>query len=139
MLGGRGTVYGAAFRTRRSPARSSESTGRLAGTRSMGRPDRGRRLGPLEEPESVLELRDAKLELLVLLTHDEAELTQRAMEARARLLADPDRVAAPARGEVADEGPRLVAAHAAALRELVGEGVRLLGGQRDRADRCEPD
>ena len=83
----------------------------------------------------MFELGDAKLELLVFLAQDEAELAQRALEPGARSLADADGVAAPARDEVADEGARLVAPHAAALGELVRERVRLLRGQRDGTHR----
>ena len=107
-------------------------------TASHGTPVRGCcevGFGVLDEAKPVLELRDPELELLEVVARDEAELAKSpARPAPARSL-DPHGVAAPAARSLLDQLARLVAAHPAALGELVGERVGAVGGQRDRAER----
>src|SRR6185437_4327692 len=91
----------------------------------------------LDEPEPVLELGDAELELVPLVARDEAELVQDAVQRRARLLPHTHRVAAPARGRLVDPAAHLVAAHSTASREGIRQLVCTLRGQRDRADERE--
>ena len=50
----------------------------------------------LDQPQAVLELGDAELELVELRARDEAELLEETVEPRARSLGEADRVAAPA-------------------------------------------
>src|SRR5689334_24944556 len=85
----------------------------------------------------MLELGDAKLELVPLLAGDQTELAQNAVHGGAGLLADTHRVAAPARGGLVDPTAYLVAAHPAARRERICELVRTLRGQRGGADESE--
>lgn len=82
----------------------------------------------------MLELGDAKLELVPFVPGDEAELPQRAMECRTGTLAHPHGIAAPASCCVLDPAANLVAAQPAALRERVGELVRAICSQRNGAD-----
>ena len=63
----------------------------------------------LEQAHAVLQLRHAELEVLHLLAQGQAELLQRGLHRRARALGRANRVAAPARREVAHERPRLLA------------------------------
>src|SRR4051812_39998378 len=90
-----------------------------------------------DEPQAVLELRGAELELVHLVARDEAELPGDTGEALPRPLADASRVAAPARDRVFEQLPCLVPAHPAPLGEVAGELVDPLGSQRDRTDRGE--
>ena len=93
----------------------------------------------LDEAKAVLELRDPELELLEVGARDQAELLEEpSRPAPARSLG-PNGFAAPAARRLLDQLTRLVAAHAACLGELVREGVRALGRQRNRADGCEPE
>src|SRR5262245_24758351 len=91
----------------------------------------------LHETQPVLELGDAELELVPLLARHEAELAQHAVQRRAGLLPDADRVAAPARRRLVDPAAHLVSAHTAARRKRVRQLVRPLRRQRDRADERE--
>jgi glucose/arabinose dehydrogenase len=88
---GRGTIY--AIR------RTAAATASAAAARRRA----------LEQAHAMLELRHAELEVLHLLAQSEPELLERGLHRRARPLGRPDRVAAPARRQVADERPRLVA------------------------------
>src|SRR5262245_28768916 len=63
----------------------------------------------LEKAQAVLHLGDAKLQLLVLGAEDESELTQETVHAGAGALGDARGVAAPARREIVDRGPGVVA------------------------------
>ena len=85
----------------------------------------------------MLELRYAELEILDVLAEREPQLLEGAMHRRSRALAHADRVAAPARGQIASERPCLVAPEPAALGEIVREPVHPLGRQRDGSDRRE--
>src|SRR5437867_2840402 len=93
-----------------SQRRLSWPTGapKLRPARLAGGRDRGARRVPLDEPQPVLELGDAQLELLVLGSRDEAELAEHALERLPRPLAEPRRVAAPAQHRVLDHLLRLV-------------------------------
>src|SRR4051794_26695511 len=64
---------------------------------------------PFEQPQAVLELGEAELELLELVAGDEAELPGEGGDALPRPLAEPGRVAAPACERVLEQLPRLVA------------------------------
>jgi len=91
-------------------------------------------LVPLEELETVLDLRETELELLVLRPEHQTELAHHAVKSGACALGDARGVAAPARHEVLDRRARLVALHAAPLRDRVDELLDAVGGQRDHAD-----
>src|ERR671910_672513 len=93
----------------------------------------------LQQPQAMLELRDAELELLHVVLRHQAELAEEPVERRPRLLAEASRISAPARGHLLDERPRLVAAHHSTVGELVGECVRALRRQRGGAYRGESD
>src|SRR5438034_11619368 len=75
----------------------------------------------LEQSQSVLELRDAELELGVLVACDEAELLEHGLQARAGALTESRRLAAPAGGLIVDHAARLFPCHASAPRELFRE------------------
>src|SRR5919201_6207844 len=60
----------------------------------------------------MLDLRDAELQLVPVLARDEAELPEQVAQPVPPALADPQRVAAPARGRLVEERARLVQAHA---------------------------
>src|ERR671910_757457 len=93
----------------------------------------------LQQPQAMLELRDAELELLHVVLRHQAELAEEPVERRPRLLAEASRISAPARGHLLDERPRLVAARHSTVGELVGERVRALRRQCGGADRGESD
>jgi hypothetical protein len=82
----------------------------------------------------VLDLGNAKLEIVPLVARDEAELLQRAAEGRTGTLAHAHRISAPAVRRLVDPGARVFLAHPAALRERLGQLVGSLGRQRDRAE-----
>jgi glucose/arabinose dehydrogenase len=86
---GRGTIYA----IRRVPSASAAAARRRA----------------LEQAHAVLELRHAELQVLHLLAQGEAELLQRALHRGTGALGRAERVAAPARRQLAHERPRLVA------------------------------
>src|SRR5204863_4088633 len=88
----------------------------------------------LDQAQPVLKLCDAEVELVPLVTRDETELPEDAVDRRARLLPHAHGVATPARRRLLDPPADLVAAHPAARRERVGELVRPLRRQRNRAD-----
>ena len=54
-------------------------------------------------------------------------------------IADPAGLGAPAPHRVLDHGTHLVAAHSTAPREVVGQAVGPLGGQRDGSDGSQPE
>src|SRR5262245_17729721 len=93
----------------------------------------------LQQPDPVLELGDAELEILVVVAGDEPELAEDRLERCAGLLPHAGRVAAPPRREILDQRLRLVALREATVGELLGQRVRALGGQRDGADGREDD
>ena len=98
-----------------------------------GERHRARRV--LDEPQPVLELGDAELELLELVARDEAEL--REQSCRLSPARSPSRVASP-RQRVSESSSSWRASsrlHPAPLGELAGELVDALGRQRDGADR----
>src|SRR5205823_13743670 len=64
----------------------------------------------LEQPQPVLELGDAQLDLLELSARDEPDLAEDPCETAARALAQPDRLTAPAAHQLLDHRTRLVAA-----------------------------
>jgi hypothetical protein len=86
----------------------------------------------------MLQLGDTKLELVEVCARDEAELVKDAFEPGAGLLAHADRFASPPARRLLDQFPGLVSAHVPLGRQLVGQCVCALRGQRDRAERCEP-
>src|SRR5205823_53878 len=88
----------------------------------------------LEQPQPVLELGHAQLDLLELAARHEPDLAEDSGQAATRALAQPDGLAAPAAHQLLDHGAGLVAADPTAGRDLLGEGVRALRGQRDGAD-----
>src|SRR5205823_3360567 len=88
------------------------------------------RLGLLEQPQPVLDLRHPQLELLELVTRHEPELAKEAGEPRPRPLAQPDGLASPAADGLLDDRPRLVTPHPAARRDLFRQRIRPLGRQR---------
>ena len=90
---------------------------------------------PLDEPQAVLQLGDAQLQLVQLVARDEAEPRGQVLQALPRPLAEPCRVAPPAGQRVLEQLPGVVAAHAATLAQLSGELVEPLRRQGDRADR----
>jgi len=85
----------------------------------------------------MLELRYAELEILHVLAEREPQLLEGALHRRSSALAHADRVAAPARDQIARKRPILVAAETAALGEVVRERVHPLGRERHGADRGE--
>src|SRR5579884_3808391 len=70
------------------------------------------RVRVFEQPQAVLELCDAELELVPLVARDEAELARDVADAVPRPLPHAQRVAAPARRHVLEQRPRLVEARA---------------------------
>src|SRR5919204_4773623 len=94
----------------------------------------------LEQPQTMLELCDAKLQLLELLARDEAEVAEELVQACARPLAEPDRLAPPARRELLRELARLLAAAEGAFRQLPERVVTALGhgGARGAAAAAAP-
>jgi hypothetical protein len=64
--------------------------------------------GPLEEPQPVLELRDAKLELVPFVSRHEAELARDVLHPPLRPFSEPDRVAPPAPRHIVEDRPHLV-------------------------------
>src|SRR5919201_4474969 len=87
----------------------------------------------------MLDLREPKLQLFVLAARDEPEVPENAREPGAGRFAEPHGVAAPARRQLLDQRPRLVARHAPALREELGERVDALRRQRDRTEAREQE
>ncbi len=87
----------------------------------------------------MLELGETELELFEVRTGNQAELLEEAFEARSGSLARPDCFATPAARRLVDQLPRVLAAHPTGLGELVGEGLRALGGQSDRTESREPE
>src|SRR6266540_3828065 len=90
-------------------------------------------LVPLQELQPMLELRDAKLELLVLRTENEPQLAQHSLQPGTGTLGDAGRVAAPPGDEVVDGGARFVTLHSPALDERVDEVLDAFGGQGHRS------
>src|ERR687893_2205432 len=89
---------------------------------------------PFDESQAMLELGEAKLELVVLAPSDEPELLEEAAHGHARPLAHAHGVAAPAAKELVAELARLVPGDLPALGQLVGELVRPVLRQIDRAE-----
>ena len=87
----------------------------------------------------MLELREAKLELLELVPRHEADLVEEARQSGARPLAQPDALVAPAADQLVDERARLLSPERAACGQLLGESVRPFGRQRDGADPGEDE
>ena len=82
----------------------------------------------------MLDLGDTELELLELRPENQPELAQHAVQSGACALRDTRGVAAPPRHEVLDGRARLVALHAAPLRDRIDELLDAICGQRDHAD-----
>src|SRR5580693_3573620 len=61
-----------------------------------------------EQPDAVLELGDAQIELVPVLAGDQSELVEERVQALPRALADPDGVAAPASRALLEQGTELV-------------------------------
>src|SRR4051812_27880666 len=118
--------------TKRRPTRQPASA-------SLNTSDARRVLAVLDQPQPVLELRHPELELLDLGARDEPELVEDPCEADPRALPEPYGLVAPTTHQLLDERASLFAPQPAARRELLGERVRTLGGQRDRADACEDE
>ena len=85
----------------------------------------------------MLELCDAKLQVVPLVTGDEAELAQSGMERHARALSDTNRVAAPPCARLVDPRTHFFFAHPPSLGQRLGQLVCALGRQGDRADERE--
>ena len=92
-----------------------------------------------EQTQAVLHLGEAELELLELVPGDEPDLREEPLQRLPRSFRDAGGVPSPARHRVVEQLPRLVAAHAAPLGQLVGERFGAFGGESDRADRGERD
>jgi hypothetical protein len=83
----------------------------------------------------MLELGEPQLQLLELVTPDEPELSENALETQAGPLGEARRLAAPAHDGLLDQLADVVPPHAASLGELTRELVNALCGQRDGPDR----
>src|SRR4051794_28841128 len=113
----RAFLIAATTSVRRGPSSSSTSTRSASACfcvrRSNSSAIRDRLVGaPLEQVQPVLDLRDAELELVPVVLRHEAELAEDVAQPLPRALTDPQRVAAPARGRVAEQGADLVDARA---------------------------
>src|SRR2546429_9715742 len=93
----------------------------------------------LNQPQPVLELRDAELELVPFIPRDRPELVESPAYRPAGAFADTDGIPAPARRRVIDPAANLVLSHPAAFGERLRKLVRALGRQRDRAQQREPE
>ena len=85
----------------------------------------------------MLELGHAELELLVVVPSDQAKLAEQAVQAIARPLRCPLSVSAPPHYGILQQRPSLITSHAAALRQLVGEGLHAIGRESYGADAGE--
>ena len=106
--------------------------GSRATARAGRRTSRSPRL--LEQPHAMLELRDAEGEVVRLLAPDEAEAPQRLLGRVGREGSEPLRLRPPAREHVANRAAHRVALDADPAREVVGDVVGRLRGQRGPAE-----
>jgi hypothetical protein len=87
----------------------------------------------------MLELGDSELQVFQLRARNKAELLKEALQARAGSLAHAQSLAAPPVSRLLDQLTRLVAAHSPGTSQLVGQGVRPIRGQCDRAESGQAD